>query len=101
MEFSSFKNTETTNTESGSIAEGKDLNDIDQIVVEKFSDGLISFIFGFLFPLSFFISILVPFKGIIIIDSKNKRIIKGYRNIYGCLRDPKIYDYYQIKINFM
>ena len=54
MEFSSFKNTETTNTESGSIAEGKDINDIDELVVKKFSDGILSFIFGFFIPFSFF-----------------------------------------------
>ena len=50
-----------------------------------------------LFHFLFFISILVPHKGVIILDSKNKRIIKGNKNIYGCLCDPKIYDYYQIK----
>ena len=76
MEFSNFKNTdEATNTESGLITEGKDTNDIDEIVLKNHCKVIDIIFFVFLFP---FMSILFLFKSIIIIDSKNKRIIQGY-----------------------
>ena len=41
--------------------------------------------------------ICIPFKRVLIIDSKNKRIILCNINIYGCKRDQKMYDYSQIR----
>ena len=84
------------NTEKSSIIEGKDITDIDEILLERYCFPIGMLFVSFLNPFGFIIDICIPFKRVLIIDSKNKRIILCNKNIYGCKRDQIIYDYSQI-----
>ncbi len=98
MDYNSLQDTEEspTNKPKGSINEGKDTTDIDEILLDKNCFALLFLFFSFLNPFGFIIGIFVPYKRVLILDSQNKRIILCDRNIYGCKRNQQEYDYSQI-----
>ncbi len=92
-------NTDTPliNTERKAIDEGKDTNDIDEIITNiNICLGIIYYIIAII-PFYNIVTFLIPYKDMVILDSK-KKIIVCRKSIWCCKFGPKkIYDYSQIK----
>ena len=92
-------NTDTPliNTERKAIDEGKDTTEVDEILIS--TNNCIGIIFYIISIIPFYniVTFFLPYKNILILDSKKKKITCG-KSIWCCKLGPKkIFDYSQIK----
>ena len=93
-------NSALTSSETNFIDQGKDITDIDELIISQECPTLIIFLIAIISPLFLFFPLLfIPNKRVVILDSVKKKIIFCEKNIFGCNlgMKKKIYDYSQIK----